>query len=57
MRTLFEASIASAEIQPELRATKQRFQCTVARENGQAQRSTGYLQLRCPGVQVGCAES
>src|SRR5260370_4259256 len=29
------------EVQPELRATNQQPQCTVARKNGQAQRSTG----------------
>lgn len=33
------------EIQPELRATNQLFQCTVAQKKGQAQRSTGYNHL------------
>src|SRR5882762_4431883 len=33
------------EIQPELRATNQQFQCTVALRSGQAQRGTGCVRL------------
>src|SRR5260370_3004484 len=37
------------EVQPELRATNQQSQCTVARKNGQAQRSTGYAPTDARG--------
>src|SRR5260370_29304931 len=33
------------EVQPELRATNQQFQCTVALRSGQAQRSTGSISI------------
>src|SRR5258708_39866106 len=33
------------EIQPELRATNQQFQCTVALSSGQAQRTTGSINM------------
>src|SRR5260370_31859701 len=40
------------EVQPELRATNQQSQCTVARKNGQAQRSTGYARTDARGYRL-----
>src|SRR5713226_1943894 len=40
------------EVQPELRATNQQSQCTVARKNGQAQRSTGCTHTDARGYRL-----
>src|SRR5258708_17646053 len=40
------------EVQPELRATNQQSQCTVARKNGQAQRSTGCTHTDARGYRM-----
>src|SRR5713226_5230238 len=40
----FSCIFARAQVQPELRATNQLFQCTVALRCGQAQRGTGCVK-------------
>src|SRR5216683_1107228 len=44
-RRLSVHSPRAQEVQPELRATNQQFQCTVALRSGQAQRSTGSISI------------